>query len=134
MPAELPGPAALPAAAVIKRVQWQPYRAALERAREHGRPMLVTLEASWCPYCKKMDRNTWKAPDVARQLEDVITVRLDAEDGADGSTVASRYEVRGFPPQLLLDGQGQLLSRADGYQTPRQFLAWLEQGMRRIKP
>lgn len=120
------GRGALPASARATPIAWHDLRSGLALARDSGKPLLVTVETSWCPYCKKMHTQTWAAPRVARRLDAVVAVRVDAEDGEDGSALAARYGVRGFPTQLLLDEDGALFARADGFQGPSQFLSWFD--------
>lgn len=121
----------LPASAVTKRIQWSDFGTGIEQARAAGRPILATFVTDWCPYCSKMDRKTWRAPAVVERLDELVAVRVDAEDeseknGYSGVQLAERYQLRGLPMQLLLDADGEVISRADGYQTPRQLLKWLD--------
>jgi thiol:disulfide interchange protein len=125
------GSTVLPASAVSKRVRWIDYGAGLERARVEGKPMLVTFVTDWCPYCGKMNRNTWHSPSVVERLDDLIPVRVDAEDelvrnGYSGIELAGRYNVQGYPANFLLDSEGRLVSRRDGYLAPRQLLEWID--------
>jgi thiol:disulfide interchange protein len=123
--------AALPAAAVAGRVEWSGWDEGLARAAREGKPLLATVVTRWCPYCSKMADTTWKSRDVARRMQDLVAVRIDAEDGAAGTRAAARYGVGGFPAQLLLSPEGGLLARADGYQAPAEFLAWLDRALPR---
>jgi thiol:disulfide interchange protein DsbD len=130
-PAEpLPVAAALPASSLARSVKWSDFGTALERAGAEGKPILVTFVTSWCPYCTKM-RDVWRDGRVVERLADVLTVRVDAEDtrtikGHSGAALAQRYEISGFPVQVLLDASGRPLGRADGYQSADQLLGWLD--------
>ena len=122
---------ALPAAAIGKSIRWVDFDAGMERARGEGKPVLATFVTDWCPYCSKMNTKTWRASAVAERLEELVPVRVDAEerrgaDGTSGVALAARYGVHGFPAQLLLDPEGCVLSRHDGYQSPAELLAWLD--------
>lgn len=132
-----PAPAARAASQppAAERVFWTDFGSGLERAREEGSPMVVTFVAAWCGYCQKMDRTTWKHPEVIQRLGELVAVRVDGEEslernGFSGSQLAQRYGVRGFPTTLLLDTDGNVISRAGGYQQASQFLSWLEGGLR----
>jgi len=125
---------ALPSSAIGKSVRWTGFGEGLARARHEGKPLLATFVTDWCPYCTKMARQTWRASSVASRLDAVVPVRIDAEgtrgpDGHAGRELAARYGISGFPAQLLLDGEGRVLARYDGYQTPRQLLAWLDDAL-----
>ena len=103
-------------------------------ARDAGKPVLATFVTDWCPYCSKMGKKAWRSADVLDLLDDVVTVRVDAEEqrernGYVGIELARRYGVRGYPAQLLLDADGLVLARYDGYQEPGQLLSWLERAL-----
>jgi thiol:disulfide interchange protein len=123
-----------PIAGLEGRIVWSDFAPGLDRARREGRPVLLTFVTSWCPFCKRMDRGTWKAPRVRERLTDLVTVRVDAEDshgrgGPPGTELADRFGVRAFPTQVLLGPDGIVLSRADGYQEPDELVAWLDAGL-----
>jgi thioredoxin-related protein len=61
----------------------------------------------------------------------MVAVRVDVESeagpgGTPGHELAARYAVSSFPAQMLIDPQGRVIARYDGYQTPRQLLTWLD--------
>jgi len=136
LPGESADPSALPVSAVGRRVEWTDFGAGIERARSERMPVLATFVTDWCPYCTKMARSTWKASSVKERLGEVVAVRVNAEDsgernGYSGAALAARYGVSGYPAQLLLDGDGQVIARHDGYQTPAQLLIWLDDALNR---
>jgi thiol:disulfide interchange protein DsbD len=125
---------ALPASAMGKRVEWTDFDSGLARAQAEGKPVLATFVTDWCPYCTKMSRKTWRASSVASRLEDLVAVRVDAEStnaggGPSGSQLAARYGIGGYPAQLLLDHQGRVIARFDGYQTADELLKWLDRAL-----
>ncbi len=128
-----PQPAqALPASAVARSVRWADFAAGLEQAGATGKPVLATFVTSWCPYCTKMSRQTWRAPAVAERLQATIPVRVDVEDPkVGGPALAARYGIRGYPVQLLLDAEGGVVARRDGYQTADELIRWLDSALER---
>jgi thiol:disulfide interchange protein len=122
----------LPASAIGKRVRWADFGGGIARAGAEGKPVLATFVTDWCPYCTEMARETWRASSVAERLDDFVPVRVDVEDagatgGYTGPELAARYGVAGYPVQIVLDSEGRVLARYDGYQSPRQLLAWLDE-------
>lgn len=116
------------------RVRWSTFGQGLERARAEEKLILVSFITNWCGYCREMDRTTWKDAEVVRSLDNVVTVRVDAEeglerDGFSGRELASRHQVYGFPTLLMLDADGREIARTGGYQKPTQFLSWLERSL-----
>ncbi len=132
-PAPLPEAAplgAITAAATAQPVAWSDFATGLVQSRQEGKPVLATFVTSWCGYCSKMSRSTWKAPAVAARLGSTIPVRVDVEDPqAQGPELAQRYQIRSYPVQILLDPTGRVVARSDGYQTPTELLSWLDRAL-----
>jgi thiol:disulfide interchange protein len=130
-----PARGALPASAIARGAAWVDYGAGLEQARRERKPLLLTFVTSWCPYCRKM-ATTWRAGAVVERLAGVVPVKIDAEDtrasgGVSGVELAARYQVSGYPVQLLIAPDGRVLARADGYQTPAELVGWLDRALPR---
>lgn len=122
----------LPGSSIPRSVPWLDLDAGLAEARSTGKPVVATFVTSWCPYCKKMRQETWRAPQVRERLASAIAVRVDVEDSAKrGPELAERYGIRGYPVQILLDPNGRVLARADGYLSPDQLLGWLDGSLAR---
>ena len=125
---------ALPASAIGKRVEWTDFGSGLARAQSEDKPVLVTFVTGWCPYCTKMSRKTWSASSVASRVEEFVMVKVDAEkagraNGPSGPELAARYGVAGYPAQLLLDPEGRVIARFDGYQSPGELLDWIDRAL-----
>jgi len=125
------GSAELPFSRHSDRVSWSDFGTGLEQSRAERKPMLVTFVTNWCGYCRKMDRTTWNHPSVLERMDEVVPVRIDAEEqqprgGYSGAELAARYQVRGFPTMMLVDVDGRVVARTGGYLTPRDLLGWIE--------
>lgn len=100
---------------------------ARERAKSGGRPLLVNLYTSWCGWCKRMDRETYRdARVLAKAREEFVFVSLNAEDGKEGSLLARDHRISSYPAQILLDEAGREIGRLNGFRAPDRFLADLE--------
>ena len=86
---------------------------ALDRARAENRLVMVDVYTDWCGWCKKLDSDTYADVRVAAALEELISIRVNAESG--GEKVAARYSVRGFPTVLFLSGSGDVVRKIEGY-------------------
>jgi thiol-disulfide isomerase/thioredoxin len=131
-------PARAAIAGLSDRVAWTSFGQGIEQARAGDRPILLTFIADWCGYCRKMDRTTWKDPQVVRRAADLVAVRVDAEDGLarDGFTgrdLAREYRVQGFPTLLLLDPDGHEIARTSGYHNAGDLLAWVDESLPRLR-
>lgn len=86
---------------------------ALGRARAENRLVMVDVYTDWCGWCKKLDRDTYGDERVAAALENLISIRVNAEKG--GEAVAEKYRVQGFPTVLFLSGSGEVVEKIEGY-------------------
>jgi thiol:disulfide interchange protein len=97
---------------------------ALERARAEKKLVFVDVYADWCTWCTKMDEDVFVDSRVQRALLGFVPIKVDADKGG-GRAVADRYRVSGLPAYLLIDGDGNLVGRFDGYWPVEPFLAKL---------
>lgn len=98
---------------------------ALVRARSEKKVVLVDVYADWCGWCTKMDRDVFADARVQSALLGFVPIRVNAEKG-DGRSVASRYRVNGLPTFLLVNGDGELIGRFEGYLPVEAFLQKLD--------
>jgi thiol:disulfide interchange protein len=94
---------------------------ALARARAEKKLVFVDLYADWCTWCTKMDEDVFIDSRVQKALLDFVPIKVDTDRGG-GRAVANRYRVRGLPAYLLVDGDGNVVGRFDGYLPVEAFL------------
>jgi thioredoxin-related protein len=122
-------------AAKKAEVEWLGYDEGLAKAAKEDKPVMINFYTSWCGYCKKMDRSTFKDPKVIDFLEEnFVTVRINAESkemvSHEGEQVSLRrlarlYGVRGYPTFWFLDSNGDRIGPAPGFKTAETFLPLL---------
>ncbi|MDO8834786.1 MAG: thioredoxin family protein [Vicinamibacterales bacterium] len=102
------------ATAPASAVAWQDdLDAALAEARSSGRRVLVEFSASWCPSCVAMKHDVWPDPAVARAVEaGYIAVSVDTDRNG---VLPARYQVDAIPTLILLDADGRVVKRNDGF-------------------
>jgi thioredoxin-related protein len=98
---------------------------AFAAARASGKPMLVDLQADWCGWCKMLERDVFPTPLFSDYARGFVLLRVDVEDGGDGSEMASRYGVESLPNLLMLEPSGALVGRVTGYAPAADFVAQL---------
>ncbi|MCK5918447.1 MAG: DUF255 domain-containing protein [Cocleimonas sp.] len=110
-----------------KEVAWNRWTpAAFEQAKKTNRLVLVDFSAEWCGFCKKMDKTTWRDPQVLAVInENFIPVKVEDEVDAE---LAEKYRSYGRPAMIVLDADGKEIFKKTGYQTP-QFMLWTLQGV-----
>ena len=70
-------------AARSERIDWYPWgKEAFQKAQELDRPVFLDLGATWCPWCKLMDRDSYKDSETAAYVNShfvAIKVDFDAD-------------------------------------------------------
>jgi len=87
--------------------------AALAEARSANKRVLVDFSADWCPPCQVMKHDVWPHPKVASVIgAGFIPVLVDADRD---TVLADRYQVSSIPTILLLDADGRVVKRNNGF-------------------
>jgi thiol:disulfide interchange protein DsbD len=81
----------------------------LEKARAEGKPVLIDFYASWCIPCTKMERDISAAPDVMRELERFVTIKIDVSEDQGEWLLTEKYGFKGVPALAFYDSQGNYL-------------------------
>lgn len=116
LPAATAAPADSEAATLAFREDWAGAR---KQAQRESRGMVVEFETAWCPFCRAMERVTFKDPTVIEAARDLVLVKVDADSQ---KALAKRFEVGdGFPLFVFLDRDQEELFRLEGYHPPDSF-------------
>lgn len=96
-------------AAESSKVEWRPWGAeAFETAAQTGNPVLVSLSAYWCEWCREMDEQVFDNPVLAANInDDFVPVRVDADAHP---RVRERYNMGGFPSTVFCTPDGAIMS------------------------
>lgn len=100
------------------------YFAALEKAREQGRGLVVLFETSWCTWCRTLEATTLRSNAVRRAARELLWVAVDAES-EEGRPLARRFGARTWPTLTFLTPQGTPIDEIEGFLEPRPFLVEL---------
>jgi thiol:disulfide interchange protein len=99
-----------PASAIAWRTDLD---AALAEARASNKRVIVDFYADWCPPCVAMKHDVWPHPQVARAIEaGYVPLLVDADRD---TVLGARYQVSALPTVLLLDADGRVVKRNDGF-------------------
>jgi thiol-disulfide isomerase/thioredoxin len=115
------------ASATSSNLAWRAdAHAAFDAARASGRPLLVDLYAEWCGWCRTLEARVFSTPLFAEYARDFVLLRVDVEDGGEGSELAARYGAGGsLPTMLVLEPRGALVGAVVGYHPAPEFVAEL---------
>ncbi|MBQ0932029.1 thioredoxin family protein [Ideonella alba] len=132
-----PAPAAVPSGP--NAVAWLSAEAdadierAFAQAREQRKPVLLYWGAVWCPPCNHLKSTLFNRQDFIERSKSVVPVYLDG-DAPGAQKLASRFKVRGYPTMILMDPQGQELTRLPGEIDAPQVLRVLQLGLSGGRP
>jgi thioredoxin-related protein len=94
--------------------------AALAEAGASDTVVMIEFFADWCGWCRRLETDTFTAPEVRRELEKIVSMRRDAEK--EGADLAKKFGVDSYPTMVFLDPEGHEIDRILGYLPPEKFL------------
>jgi len=104
------------------------FDAALQRAREGGRPVMIDFGAEWCAACKELERDTYVDPTVVSEATRFVNIKVDGTNEVDEvEALYQRFGVQGLPTVAFISSKGEVLAdpRITGFLRADKFLAEL---------
>lgn len=96
---------------------------ALAAARKSGKPILAYVTSAHCGYCRKMERETWAAPGVARLVGDrFVALRLHSDQHPEE---VAALRVRAYPTTVIITPDGKAFAGRAGFVEPGQLTSQL---------
>jgi FKBP-type peptidyl-prolyl cis-trans isomerase 2 len=86
--------------------------AGLAQAKKEGKPVFLLLYADWCGWCKKTMTETIPDPRVSALKNKFVWMKLNSDKEI---KYKKQYEQNGYPLMLVLNPDGTLRKRIDGY-------------------
>lgn len=101
------------------------YEDALALAAQENKMVFVDVWTTWCGPCIVMQETVFPLPEVGEYFNArFVNYKLDAEnEDQNGPEISARFEIELLPTYLILDSEGNELSRATGGCAPDQFIA-----------
>ncbi len=116
------------------------YDGALAAARDTGRPLLIDFTGYTCTNCRWMEANMFTQPEVARELEQVVRLRLYTDGRGDDSRRFQALQRDTFgtvalPYYVVLAPDGRPIVAFGGLTRNRaHFVAFLQRGRQGVLP
>jgi thiol:disulfide interchange protein DsbD len=81
----------------------------IAEAKEAHKPVMIEFFATWCPYCKALDRNVLSDAEVRKSMKAFATLRVDISvNSQELSDMMDEYHVYGVPTLIFFDKDGSL--------------------------
>ena len=87
---------------------------ALAQAAANNTLVFVDVYATWCGPCQRLDEEVFPTDVVGAATENLVTLRINAEEG-EGPGIVDRWHVVGYPTMLLLQPDGTEVDRLFGF-------------------
>lgn len=101
-------------------IQWaKGFDEALAQAKAENKPVLVDFFATWCGPCKLMDKNTYGNAQVASELTNWVSVKVDVDQQ---EALSKQYNIKGIPTTVLISPEGKTISTTIGYTESKELL------------
>lgn len=106
---------------------WLKTAAAAEKAaREKKQMIFVDLFAQWCGWCHKFESDVVPAEVFQKATANMVLLRLDTEDGADGTKFARKYQIQSLPTFVVLNPDMTIVGLIRGYAPAAEFVKMLD--------
>jgi len=99
------------------------WKEVLKRAKAEKKVIFLDAYASWCGPCKLLQKKVFTQKDVGDYFNGkFINVKMDMEKG-EGPALSQVYPLEAYPTLLFIDGNGRVLKKVIGYQSPENLLS-----------
>jgi thioredoxin-related protein len=94
---------------------------ATKKAKDGKKMVFVDLFAQWCGWCHRFEQEVTPTEAFQNATDDMVLLRLNTEDGGEGTRFAQKYDVRSLPTFLILTPELNLAAVIRGYFPAPQF-------------
>jgi thioredoxin-like negative regulator of GroEL len=97
------------------------FATAQKTAKDKQRLIFVDLFADWCGWCHKAEQEVFPSEAFQKATDDMVLLRLNTEDGGEGTNLARTFGVSSLPTFLILTHDGMVAGTIRGYAPAADF-------------
>lgn len=101
--------------------------AAQKEAKEKNQLILVDMFAEWCGWCHRFEREVFPTKIFQEATADMVLLRLNTEDGKEGTQMSRKFGITSLPTFLLLTSDLTSAGMIRGYAPPEPFAKSLKE-------
>ncbi|HEX7831467.1 MAG TPA: thioredoxin family protein [Thermoanaerobaculia bacterium] len=90
-------------------------------AKEKKQLILIDMFAEWCGWCHRFEREVFPSMAFQQATDDIVLLRLNTEDGGEGTSFAKKYSITSLPTFVLVDQNLSMAGLIRGYSPPNEF-------------
>jgi len=103
--------------------------AAQKKSKETKQLIFVDLFADWCGWCKRMEAEVFPSQAFQSATDKMVLLRLNTEDGADGSKISQQFSVTSLPTFLILTPDNMIAAMIRGYAPSKEFVDSMKESL-----
>ena len=96
-------------------------------AKEKNQLILVDMFAEWCGWCHRFEREVFPSKAFQDATADMVLLRLNTEDGKEGTQMSRKFGITSLPTFLLLTPELTSAGMIRGYAPPEPFVKSLKE-------
>ena len=107
------------------KIEWMEWgRAAFDKSIKEEKPILLSINTSWCRFCGQMEKETYLCEEVINRVgRGFVPVRVNSDERPD---INLRYNQGGWPSTVFLTSRGRVITGCT-YASRPEFFDLLEQ-------
>ena len=92
--------------------------AAQKQAKAKNSYIFVDMFADWCGWCHQLEQQVFPSQVFQNATKDYVLLRLNTEDGAEGTRLAQQYQVTSLPTSVVLTHDMVVVGLIKGFLPP----------------
>ena len=109
------------------------YADAMKKAKSANELVFVDLFADWCGWCHRMEQEVFPSETFQKATDKMVLLRLNTEDGGDGTRFAQKFNVNSLPTFLILTPDDTVAGVLRGYAPAKEFVTEMESTQARYR-